>query len=121
MRSIPILLINIFVVVIIGGLNILMRYLTQKQRKASKLAATKEPQDSVQVLNQEPEEYFRETVREKEPDTLFQKDDWFFEESERTIGVKRRRTKIGPKRLRQAIIMSEVIREPRAQRPWPMR
>ncbi|HHY10155.1 MAG TPA: hypothetical protein GX528_06280 [Firmicutes bacterium] len=119
MRSVFALMINILVVLLIGGLNVLMRYLTQKQR--GRPVVRQEAPESIQLTDQEPEEYFEDTVPEEAPATLFQAEDWELPVSEKTAGVRKRRLKPGPQKLRQAVIMSEIIREPRAQRPWPRR
>ncbi|NLJ74643.1 MAG: hypothetical protein GX331_06570 [Firmicutes bacterium] len=48
-------------------------------------------------------------------------DDWEPLKAEKAAQVRIPRWMTEPSRLAQAVIMSEVIREPRSKRPWPIR
>lgn len=46
---------------------------------------------------------------------------WEWEQIEKPAAPKSRRRKLDGVHLSQAIVMSEIIRKPRAKRPWPSR
>lgn len=103
------------------------------QSKLSKLEPSKEISPKrVNVepsqLEVDPVETMEEKLMDFEPvdsvdETTVEERDWDLEfpTAEKTLNKPVRRRIMEPGGLAHAVIMSEVIREPRSKRPWPIR